>query len=258
MAVLRIGSSHFKLNPFALVLTLLAIVLMIKLGFWQISRGEEKQAIIDRNSAANAQGEVTLSADNAHTFSARQDQWVAFSGSIQQAPIFLVENQIHNSQVGYHVIAPVKLTDSSLTIPVNFGWIAALETRSEMPQFQLSDTAQFVGRVYIPEAPFLLSEQSAPANAEQQYVRIQYPELTVLERHIKERHDSVNVSDFMVRLLPQEESSEATQWVREWPVVVMPPHKHYAYAVQWFGLALAALIIFLLASRVRHSSIKDS
>ncbi|MCL5256048.1 MAG: hypothetical protein M1363_08050, partial [Gammaproteobacteria bacterium] len=43
--------------------------------------------------------------------------------------------------------------------------------------------------------------------------------------------------------------------VREWPIVVMPPHRHYAYAMQWFGLALAALIVFLVASRERTTHI---
>jgi cytochrome oxidase assembly protein ShyY1 len=34
-------------------------------------------------------------------------------------------------------------------------------------------------------------------------------------------------------------------FVREWTPQVMPPQRHWAYALQWFALALAALVIFV-------------
>ena len=36
--------------------------------------------------------------------------------------------------------------------------------------------------------------------------------------------------------------------VREWPIVVMTPTRHYAYAVQWFAMAFVLLVIYLMLS----------
>ena len=36
-----------------------------------------------------------------------------------------------------------------------------------------------------------------------------------------------------------------------WPIVAMPPQRHYGYAVQWYGLAIAFVIVFLVASARR-------
>lgn len=51
-------------------------------------------------------------------------------------------------------------------------------------------------------------------------------------------------------------NAQGSTYVREWPVVTMEPHRHYAYAVQWFGLAFAAAVVFLIASRRRNDSVQ--
>jgi surfeit locus 1 family protein len=34
--------------------------------------------------------------------------------------------------------------------------------------------------------------------------------------------------------------------IRSWEIVVMPPSKHYGYAVQWFALAGCLLVIYVV------------
>jgi cytochrome oxidase assembly protein ShyY1 len=48
---------------------------------------------------------------------------------------------------------------------------------------------------------------------------------------------------FVVNLAPEPNS----EFVRNWQPVVMSPEKHLGYAVQWFGLGIAALTIYLLS-----------
>ena len=38
---------------------------------------------------------------------------------------------------------------------------------------------------------------------------------------------------------------------RDWPVVIVGPERHYGYAVQWFGIALAFLVVMVMASRTK-------
>jgi surfeit locus 1 family protein len=44
-------------------------------------------------------------------------------------------------------------------------------------------------------------------------------------------------------------AQETSSFVRDWQPVVMAPEKHLAYAAQWFLLAFAALVIFVIAQR---------
>ncbi|CUS47592.1 MAG: surfeit locus 1 family protein [Idiomarinaceae bacterium HL-53] len=257
MAVLRIGSSQFKLNPIALVLTLLAIALMIKLGFWQIDRGQEKAEIITQNQEANERGLQPITNTLIPELAERSDQLVTWQGKVTNLPYFLIENQIHEGQVGYHVIAMVTLNNSQQVIPVNFGWVAAAADRSINPELpNISDQlTSFEGRSYIPSEPFMLQAQAPAFQEGAAFVRLQYPELKVIQDYLANFMPRENVAPFIVRLAPE----EGMEWVREWPIVVMTPHKHYAYAAQWFSLALAAAFVFLFASRVRNAAqTKDS
>ena len=60
-----------------------------------------------------------------------------------------------------------------------------------------------------------------------------------------QQHYNQDVLPFVVLLNPQETSS----YVRNWQPVVMAPEKHLAYAVQWFLLGFAALVVFVIAQR---------
>ena len=44
-------------------------------------------------------------------------------------------------------------------------------------------------------------------------------------------------------------AQDNSTFIRNWQPVVMPPEKHMAYAVQWFLLGVAALVIFIIAQR---------
>ena len=52
---------------------------------------------------------------------------------------------------------------------------------------------------------------------------------------------------FVLRLAPDESS----QFVREWHSHFMGPEKHYGYAVQWFSLAAALLVIYVVVNTKR-------
>ena len=49
------------------------------------------------------------------------------------------------------------------------------------------------------------------------------------------------VYPFIIRLDQQQPHG----FLRDWPVVSMPPARHYGYAVQWFSMALVVFLIFI-------------
>lgn len=245
MTVLRLGSLLFRFHPGALLITLLAIVVMVKLGFWQIDRGQEKQAIIDRYEASEQQ--LVLNADNLAHAAAQPDSEVRVMATLHPEHVFYIDNQIHQGRAGYHVLAlAISSSLNPYLLPVNLGWIPGERSRAELPSIDLpTEPVAVVGRVRLPATnPFMLGEQNFTEHLAWP-LRIQYPELDKMATALQ-----LPLASFMVLQSPDAEFG----YVREWPVVVMTPHRHYAYAVQWFGLALAALIIFFVASREKPAA----
>lgn len=243
MAVLRIGSLLFRLHPGAVLITLLAIAIMIKLGFWQIDRGQEKQAIIDQHAQGVASEIVQVEAANLEYLAEQPDRVVQLTATFSPDRYFLIDNQMHQGRAGYHVLALASSPQlDGIEVPVNLGWVPGGVDRQQLPDVALPEGEVYVqGRIRLPaEKPFMLAEQEFTQALPQ---RIQYPELG----HMNAEIEGVQLAPLMILL------DEELDWgfPREWPVVVMTPHRHYAYAVQWFGLALAALVIFLVASRQR-------
>lgn len=240
MSFLGLSFSHIKRYPLALLSTLLAIVCMVKLGLWQIDRGQEKQAILDQHESAAQQPAQPLNTDLITSDSLTTDDRVQIQGNFQAGDYFLIDNQTFSGRVGYHVVALLDSDQlSAWRLPVNLGWIALPGNRDTWPDVVLPEQEITVsGRIHIPaERPFLLREQQFDTELPQ---RVQYLELDAIRAQT-----GWPLTSFSVLL------DEDIEWgfARDWPVVVMEPHRHYAYAAQWFGLALAAAVIFFVASR---------
>ncbi|TRW49001.1 SURF1 family protein [Aliidiomarina halalkaliphila] len=242
MTVLRVGSLLFRLHPGALLITLLAIAIMVKLGFWQIDRGQEKQMIIDRH--AQAEELIQPNTEQLLALVDSPDTQITITATLDPQRYFLIDNQILHGRAGYHVIAFAQAPEfSPLVLPVNLGWVPAGVSRSELPDVALPEGHVVLnGHVRVPsERPFMLQDQIFDTT-DAWPKRIQFPELDKL-------NSALDVNLAPIILLLDEENPLG--FPREWPVVVMTPHRHYAYAVQWFGLAIAALVVFFVASRVR-------
>ena len=236
-----VDKKQFRLHPVALVVTLLAIFVLVKLGLWQIDRGQEKQAIIDQHASAQTRGPIALNQSLIDSATLQTDDHVQVNGQFTQGDYFLIDNQTFSGRVGYHVVALLDAPELDQRLPVNLGWIQIPGRRDELPAVELPDgDVAIAGRVHEPaDRPFLLREQSFTDELPQ---RVQYFELASINEQM-----GLSLAPFSVLL----DESIAFGFQREWPVVVSEPHRHYAYAVQWFGLAIAALVIFLVASRRR-------
>lgn len=233
------SEKRFRLHLGACLVTLLAIVVLVKLGFWQIDRGQEKQAIIDQHAAGQSAGPQPLQQSSISRGELQQDDRVQVSGRFVTNQYLLIDNQTFGGRVGYHVVALLEVDELREAIPVNLGWIAIPGRRDILPEVELPSGALTVeGRVNLPaERPFLLSEQQFSSDLPQ---RIQYLELAPLSSALEQP-----LPYFSILL----DESASFGFARDWPVVIGEPHRHYAYAVQWFGLAIAALVVFFFASR---------
>jgi surfeit locus 1 family protein len=134
-------------------------------------------------------------------------------------------------------LVPVKTPSG--TVITNFGWVAATKSREVLPSILIDDLkASYAGIISLPLNNAMVKE-TALVDGNWPKV-LQQTDLNVIQQHYKQK-----ILPFVVLLKDQETSS----FVRNWKPVVMAPEKHMAYAVQWYLLAIAALVIFIIAQR---------
>ncbi|MBT0587888.1 SURF1 family protein [Alteromonas oceanisediminis] len=218
----------------ALLLTIAAIGVMLKLGFWQLDRMQEKEQRLATIEQRNTLTPMTLT-ELLDAFDDPRDVAVSFLGTPDLSRVFYLDNRIVDGSVGYELIVPV---DTNIgPVLVNYGWLAGGTDRRYLPGFQVDDGLQrFDGVVYQPSHNPAIRET---ADAEDGFpMRIQQIDL--------DRMGTLAGAPFesFVVVLP---TGFNEQFSGNWQPVVMPPEKHLGYAVQWFGLALAAAIIFIFA-----------
>lgn len=233
-------------NKIALILTVLVISILVKLGLWQLDRAEQKRQLF----ADYAEQQQPVNLNDPTTPTPERFGSVEVSGQFQANRYFLLDNQIFDGQVGYQVIGlltPQPALSEQLVL-VNLGWVPLGSNRAELPRIELPQGPLTIpGRYYQPsEFGFQLSDQILEAGPWPQ--RIQRLDLAALSELTQ-----LPLAPYVVLLSEQAEFG----WPRQWQPQVMAPEKHQAYALQWFSLALACLLVFIFASRSRIKTTEE-
>lgn len=220
--------------------TVLAIGFLVKLGFWQLDRATEKQALFDDFAAAKAQANaVEFRELPQQTDTLGRYQPVQITGIFSENYL-LLDNQIYQGQAGYHVLGLLRATDRTQLVPINMGWVPVGLDRTQLPQLELPKGIVTVkGWFYRASTDgFSLAEQIVEPNGPPW--RVQQLDFDKISEALE-----LPIATSVVLLSETEEYG----WPRNWQPQVMPPEKHQAYALQWFSLAVALLIVVLLVRR---------
>lgn len=212
---------------------------LIKLSFWQYDRGFEKEQRTLRIEQLNQRSPLTLNEvvqlSNAQQFTGEEgvnDFPVTITGQFNNK-IFLLDNQVEKSVLGYRVLQVVE-TDRYSAL-VNLGWVKGSIDRAILPDVSpLEGQYQFKGHVRIIEQGIMLTEQnfSQPSWP----LRIQQIEINKLEALIDKP-----LLPFVIYV----DEGQSLGYEKNWNPIVMPAEKHFAYAFQWASLALAWLILMI-------------
>ncbi|WP_157980372.1 SURF1 family protein [Pseudidiomarina taiwanensis] len=225
---------------------MLVISILVKLGFWQLDRAEQKRQLF----ADYAEQQLPLNLNDPTAAEPERYASVEISGQFEANRYFLLDNQILNGQVGYQVIGlltPQPALSDTLVL-VNLGWVPVGSNRAELPQLELPQGVLTIpGRYYQPsEFGFQLSDHILEQGPWPQ--RIQRLDIESLSELTQ-----LPLAPYVVLLSEQAEFG----WPRQWQPQVMAPEKHQAYALQWFSLALACVVVFIFASRSRTKTTEE-
>ena len=234
-----------------LLLMLLGVAVFGSLGTWQLNRSGERSAEIEAfeqaASAAPMEGSATALAETPDGAPPQGGYLrVRLAGRYAAGRQILMDNMTNERERGYHVLTPLYTADG--VVLVNRGFVPAGNDRSLLPDVSVGEAGRAVTGVAAPyfRAGLNLEEPQAGDSWPR---RMTYPTAAQLRGLIDER-----LPDYQLLL----EAGEPDGYVRAWRPYGLPPERHLAYAVQWFGLGAAAVGIWLAVTlkrrRARHEN----
>ena len=223
------------------VIVFVTIPLLLKLGFWQLDRADEKRAIQDQFNRQMAAPPLTLTQLSSQ-INAADPQLLAFrrvqlSGRYLPEYTALLDNRIEQGKPGYHVYTAL-LSESDDLVWINRGWIAGAIDRSLPVIDAPRDKVDIVATVYIqPGEQIVLDEDQWGTSWP---VRVQQADISRLNERVKADRVFTGLP-FELRL---EQAMPGELYV-DWQLISTNPAKHTGYAVQWFAMAAALLAFWL-------------
>jgi surfeit locus 1 family protein len=231
---------HFRPGPLMTVATLAFCALTVSLGLWQTRRAAEKeslQAMLDRRTA---EPPLELPPAPAGWDSVAMRR-VSARGEYADRFGILLDNKVYRQRVGYQVVTPLRIAGGNLHVLVNRGWIAAGRTRDDLPQVPLPRGPQTVeGIAIMPLERVYELAADTPRNAVWQHL--------VLERY--RAWSGLELAPFVL-----EQTNDAGDGlVREWDRPDSGADRHRSYALQWFALAVLAVVLYVVLNAKRRAS----
>lgn len=216
---------------------LLGVAVFVSLGAWQFERSSERRAELEAFASASAEPPVS----GLHKVPAGgQHLRVRVAGRYRSDRQILLDNMTHEGARGYHVLTPLHTAEGAVL--VNRGFVAGHADRSQLPDIAVGEQQRDISAMAAPyfRRGMLLENASA---GESWPRRLVYPTAGELRELL-----DAGLPDYQLLLDP----AQPDGYIRVWRPYGLAPERHLAYAVQWYGLAAAAVGIWLAITLKRR------
>jgi surfeit locus 1 family protein len=226
----------FKPRLVPALVTLVLFPVLVSLGIWQLDRAEQKRQLLAEQMTQEQLPPISLG--NEVPVDLSPFRKVKVSGRFDTRHTFLLDNKIYHGQAGYQVLSPLK-TDSGAVILVNRGWIPPGVSRADLPNVDTpASSITISGRVIKSDtAPLQLSQDNISGDTWP--VVIQWTDFEQMEKKLG--------YPLLPNIILQDPETHGG-FVRDWSIAWIKPEKSTSYAVQWFMLSAALLVIFFIVN----------
>ena len=237
-----------------LLVTVVLLPTFLALSHWQWTKSQTKAALkqeVQKVSESQPEGISSIAQlQTLHQQFGRSlmDQRATLTGTFLQDPLLIRDNRIHNTQVGYHIIALLQVNDQAPLMPVNLGWHPLIEHRRDiMPAISLPSSKVTVsGPLFFPHADrYVLSDQMM-------VFATQSGTAHLIQRFDPQQIESLIDQAIMPFTLRANRISPTSagieQLTTEWQPQVsigISAEKHQGYALQWLTFAAILLGLFM-------------
>lgn len=221
------------------VMTLAMLIVLIGLGTWQVQRLHWKEDILARIARAEASAPIPLGADPSPFAKVvtegrlRADLTVLVGAEVRETP--------KGPKMGAHLIEPLE-RDGAPPLLVDRGWVPLTPTGPlDLP----AEPVRLTGFVHPPEVPGWFS--ATDKAAERHFYTLDPVAIGAALRL------SGTEPFVLVVVGPQSPG----RWPEPAQHLPRPPNNHLSYAIVWYGLAAALVVIFTIYARegTKHDSV---
>ena len=229
-----LGNYVVRVRWLVVCVMVVAIWGCVRLGLWQWHKAEQKQeitrALAHHGEAIQPQPQDL---DSFAKVEALHLRTVEFKGHYLPQYAFFLDNQVEQGQAGFHVITPFLLSDQLHVIWVNRGWVAGFADHQQTPKITTTQTEQVIQGLFWQQTKvgFRLDKPGKAWQLVQPVLDFAY-----LRQHVPYTFPNV-----ILKLAP----AVGDGYVRHWDVPAGQVEKHLSYAYQWFGFAVASLVLGL-------------
>lgn len=222
-------------------LALLALIffsLFIFLGFWQISRANQKKILL-QSYAERAQHSPLLAND---LLSAQDHRFyqARLQGTFDNEHSFLLDNKIYQDMIGYELYTPFHAIGLKKPILIDRGFIAMGPNREILPEIKKIIGVVTISGMLNNPPTYVAFGAMAESATNTWPLRVEYINLNEISTLQKESY-----FPYVLTLTPKDPAAYAI----EWQIVAMGPERHMGYALQWFAFATTLLILFVALNR---------
>ena len=219
--------------------TVVFFIVFVHLGFWQLDRKDEKVALLEANAEAMARSPVGLAELEARDIDDLQNAGsrVVLYGRWENRWV-LLDNRILKGRAGYEVLQLFRDATIEQPVLINRGYVPAGRHRLAAVDilFDASVTPGLVSIIGIPrfsreaERSWLGSETMSNG-------------VSLIQLADAEQIGQV-LSEPLYPVVIRLDEKDPMALPRHWPVTVMAPEMHRGYAVQWFLMAFAIVVMW--------------
>ena len=231
----------------ATVSALVVVVIGCSAGVWQLGRAETKIALAANLLARQQMPIVNANAGPWTLEEVSERRMIARGRYIPEAAVWL-DNRPRpvppsgstSAQSGFYLMMPLRLEGSNEILWVNRGWAPRNnENRETLPAIQTpNQVVNIEGIVFAhPGRVYQLGSSNVSADADRPRIEQNF-DLTV-----EAKLHGWRQAPFILREI---EVGKEDGLLRDWAPLTNGVDRHYAYAFQWFALAFAGFIFWLL------------
>jgi surfeit locus 1 family protein len=231
----------------AALFVLLVAGVCVSFGFWQLDRLEQRRAQNAVLLAALDEPVLTLDAATAARVSSDPEMYrfrrVRVRGRYEPVGEMILRGRSHAGQPGVHLLAPLRIDDTPLTVLVNRGWLPASDAATVDPRPYAADGIQEIEGLL---QPYPAAEGSGVA-VEIEVEGFRVFSLSRLDFPLLAARSGGSLQRFYLQELP----GDAGERPLRLAVPEVSEGSHLSYAIQWFSFAAIFLIGFVIVATRR-------
>jgi surfeit locus 1 family protein len=237
---------------FSTFLVLIAIILMVRLGFWQLDRLEERRFFnthyLQQIEAASLELNPSNLDDNLENMEYRR---ITVSGQYDFSKEVAIRNQSYEDRAGVHLLTPLIINESDQAVLIDRGWIP-------LDAYLSSNWMEFVEDKRATINGIIRLSQSSPSFGGRSDPDLQPGEIRIAWNFVNIDTISQQIPYPVLSIYIQQ--SPDPRWTdlphRSKPEVEITEGPHLSYAIQWFTFVIILGIGYPIF--IRRESLKTS